>query len=584
MKASRQKSLLVMFALLSAAGLVLLVISIWNSSPVISRSDPVNTETSNSPTARQPHGNQIRRSQTSNASTVDEHASRRSSSKPRREETINDGSETGGDTGESGGNSAARPNEDQTRQLPFLPPEHPLWLEFPGWIPESELSSREEKSEISEGDWIYGDFVNDDVRQNFPGELMDRRDGTFDRANPDGALQVTVGVARFDAWPSFDQKDMGYQPRFEATLIRTRDSASWKVSKKNEGSTTLNFLVPVSDGDKFQLQVLGEDGARAIAYLPVPGTLGNMADSEGRNLFRAGRVNLCVLMIEPDQTPRARTVLVRGANGVPIKGAVILQFGQELGRSDASGTIVWAVPPAGKDTKKRPYGGVFVHAPGFAPLFLQRDQVEDESAGPLEVSFASRELLVSVRSSIDDRFLALTGLDKEQLGSSRNWSEILMLGWDLLSLADDAEVFGWFDVFYYLTYSHRDKAWWLERRANFANETNPVHPERKRVSKLPFYTGTEPQSSWADGLEQAIGRPYHELWPRFYGGWYNGRWTYKDGRFDVVLPYPGKFLLLVGEEYRDNMPNTKPGRLNRVLYIDATDPLNPKGALYGCPD
>ena len=84
----------------------------------------------------------------------------------------------------------------------------------------------------------------------------------------------------------------------------------------------------------------------------------------------------------------------------------------------------------------------------------------------------------------------------------------------------------------------------------------------------------------AEKLAQALGRRPTEHWAE-YAHWYYGRWDYdeREGRFDVVLPFPGRFLLAVGEYNRGAKGDERNGKLTHVLYIDARNPAELKSKL-----
>ncbi len=487
---------------------------------------------------------------------------------------------------------------------PGMAKNHPLAFPPSGWDKASGLN---ELGAIENPDIgiTQGVFVDSPHRQSVWGA----RRSAFHPSNPDGTLGLRV--------TAFDFEGQDTSARFEAVVIRLRDRASWRIAAS--GSDTVDFLLPVSDGDTFQVQLRADDGRAALGYLPVPGSLSRGSrPGSTRDLYRRGTVVMGLRLIAPDQQPRARGVQVLDASGQPVAGAAILQGGQEFGRSDSAGMIDWPFPPtypadpvmreeivgrtgSGEPITRKvpdqnwppvPERGFMLSAPGYVPVFLPRGEVADAGQAALQVRLMAREFVASVQGApIDYRFMCLAANIPSSDGWHSKTSEILSLGWDLLPLEPSAQVATWDDAYYYLAFNGYGRERWAELRKLGKTRCEPTSLERHRVSARPFTKGwVEPgdgswqSPSWGDGLEAAVGRPYHELWPDFYGGWYNGRWKYEAGQFDVVLPYPGKFLLLVGEEYREGMNSSTPGQVNHVLYIDALDPANVKGELFRCPD
>lgn len=288
--------------------------------------------------------------------------------------------------------------------------------------------------------------------------------------------------------------------------------------------------------------------------------------------------------------------MITDGQGRAIKDAIVLREGQELGRSGVDGMIEWPLLP----TSPRPSGTpaahswpqlhelVFiVHAPGHVPVMLTRSDVEQPDLGPLNVVMRAPEFVATVYGSVSDERCLYLGARRYEGGSNARESRILRANWDLLPLRPEMSVKDWPTAYgELLRYNQTEEQWALLNRVIKNHPSNdPFSKERPHPLVKPFSRG-EPDDfhrSWADGLEAALERPYHPFWPDVYGGWYFRRWRYKDGRFDIALPYPGKFLLLVGEEFRENATHSLIDQINHILYIDATDQDNIKGELFRCP-
>ncbi len=457
----------------------------------------------------------------------------------------------------------------------------PLFQPLQGWLASEKLNVQGAK--VSKG----GDavFVDIDKKQ------WITRLSEFSPIDSDGVFDIELKVQNFDGTPA-DGKALSL------TVIRTRDSAAWSVECPSTRLGVLRMLVPVAEGDEFQLQVKSGDGTTVLAHIPCQLVRGrNLANRPVYDLYRRGRVSLEVRLIPSDVKPHARSLMIADSQGRPIRDAVVLREGQELGRSGVDGLIEWPLLP----TSARPTGIpaarswppldelVFVmHAPGYAPVMLTRGEVEQADLGALNVVMRAPEFVATVYAPVsDERCLYLQMFYRKKDGSVSRGSDILQANWDLLPLRPEMTVKDWPTAYReLLRYNQSDEQWALYNRVTRNSPSmDPFSRDRMPPQVSPFSRGDSESinETWADGLEQAIGRPYSFYWRMVYGGWYFRRWRYKDGRFDVALPYPGKFLLLVGEEFRENATHSSMGQINHVLYIDATDQDNVKGELFRCP-
>ena len=494
-------------------------------------------------------------------------------------------------------------SEQAKPEVPF-DPGNPLLGGFPVLITPDESRIRprlNEKDRVhdSTGVWVDPERVRE-LRASWPYVT-----------EPRGLVRADINVREFDGRAEPDGT-------ITARMIRVSDGECWQLTSKMkdppraDGFRHFRFFVPVSAGDSYQFQVEDAQGRRARGHMPYP-SLAHTGVQSNRLFHRRGEARLELRLVGPDQNPRARTVLVVNENGQPVADVTLTQEAQEWGRSDTRGIIEWPFPPIsryqepgdkfvrspdGKSMMRVPSGdppipprhelGFILHAAGYVPIIIPREEVADAGAGPLTIKLKAREFVVSVSTPpVDERYLWLGDLTQQGRvnGESISWpmSEILRAGWDLMPLAPETSLKTWEEVYHHLT--RRGQSFEAWRAMSAADALSPGY-EYGRIRDQPFRPGDSDNSTdtYADGLIEATGRPYHKIWPDYYGAWYNGRWRYESGRFDVVLPYPGKFLLLVGEEYREGMRHSKPGQLTHVLYINALDPKAAKGELIRCPD
>jgi len=239
--------------------------------------------------------------------------------------------------------------------------------------------------------------------------------------------------------------------------------------------------------------------------------------------------------------------------GVEHIHGVVMYRESVLGQTNSTGQCRVIFPPAdsGSPPPSAHRNRVAFHAPGFLPRFVDLDDPLGAPASPLLIELSARELAVSVNAR----------LDKPSDLNFSNW-HLAWRGWDLIPVPGVTQ----------LDYA-------------FALDT-PYTPSIRR----PLLSGEgmgHPTLDTASGLAKVLGENPKATWPCDYGGWYFHQWRYDEaaGRFDIVLPHPGHFGLVVAcGEYR-----RWKGELVRfhdpyiVLHIDATDPANVTGKLHYAP-
>jgi hypothetical protein len=275
-----------------------------------------------------------------------------------------------------------------------------------------------------------------------------------------------------------------------------------------------------------------------------------------------------------------REIRVVDGDGKPMRDAVLTYRGVQIfGRSDASGMLRFPWPAELTDVPE--YDRIrehffFLSAPGYVPVLLERSVLENET-GPVKVTLKARELLVSVHEMVPHpEVLRLAANPDRQ-------SSILEYGVDLIPLPSDfLEILTWDDA-------HRAAygEWAHSYDKKLASGKLELFWGFGTTSTGPYTSDHEFGGESAEKLADALGREPTEHWPE-YARWYYGRWDYdeREGRFDVVLPFAGRFLLAVGEYNRGAKGEATPdgyptinGKLTHVLYIDARNPAELKSKL-----
>jgi hypothetical protein len=381
---------------------------------------------------------------------------------------------------------------------------------------------------------------------------------TFDPARPDGTLiiNVTASVGGFSSLADATAS-VG---KIEAV---SHDGANVYVIPHSMPRKT--FAVPYSfqRGEMIGLTITGERMLPAEAVISQQGGF-KVRRGMREMILLLGYVELFCHVFPSDHVD-FRTIQVTDDTGHAVTDAMLTFDGiQILGRSDSSGLLrfPWL------SGRKVPGEFFFLSAPGYVPMLLEHAEL-DKAVGPVQITLHAHELLVSVHQTVPDpQVLKLGVIVKAQ-------SEILKNGADLIPIPDDYSLDSWADVDIILR--HRGDPERVERmravgRPPDLSALGPVDYRGGAISVGIFEPGHKFGDFGARKLGEVLGRTPSENWPQ-YAHWYCGRWDYdeREGRFDVALPYAGRFLLLVGEYNRGVYPDQRNGKVTHALYIDARD-------------
>lgn len=396
--------------------------------------------------------------------------------------------------------------------------------------------------------------------------------GFFDPARPDGMLVIEVDFIPLDESEEWRKGCVA-----EAT---SHDGAF--VYRYPEDRGAIDFAVPYSyrRTETVGLRITGPNmlPAEAIIGQAGLGKKGGGAISMRESILTEGlaKPNLRVF---PADYNDFREILVTDGDGNPVKDAMLTYRGVQIfGRSDANGLLRYPWPA--NTWKKTRENFFFLSAPGYVPVLLERPQLEKATA-PVNVTLRARELLVSVYETVPNpdvlRLGANLGRHSSVLDANADVVAI-PTKWDVMDQWTDAIRTIWFGC----SRSEYDDL--LAKGESHSTDFIPPYgngpPSWRTTSLHPYTPGHELGDESARKLADALGREPTEHWP-MYARWYYGRWDYveREGRFDVVLPFPGRFLLAVGEYNHGPKNDERNGKLTHVLYIDARDPANVKSKL-----
>ncbi len=239
----------------------------------------------------------------------------------------------------------------------------------------------------------------------------------------------------------------------------------------------------------------------------------------------------CTILVWSADSPRGRQVRASDGHGRPFAGADLWWYSCWMGTSDKDGIIsppMWGEflnEPNSEPHKTLPWrfnARFAVHAPGCVPIFITREEIAQADQPPIDVCLRARELAVTVFDGVGLEF---------HLGHGAHLDALTEL------------------------------------------KSTPVVTDAKSLK-----VALQVSSIYLRNLPTAVGQPAQSTWPEDYGYWYCKQWIYdaRAGRWDVVLPYAGKFALMVG--YQDQTQ-----AVSIYLYIDASDPGNVTGRVIAAP-
>lgn len=383
--------------------------------------------------------------------------------------------------------------------------------------------------------------------------------GTFDPARPDGMLIIDVS----DYGASLEP------PMSSATVDVISDDGKhiYTYSVSNPG--TIRFAVPYSYA---RMETVGVR-ITGPSMLPIEAVVSQTAGTHlRRQILVEGRAWLRLRSFHSSYAD-LRSIHVRDDGGNNVSGALLTCDGiQILGRADSSGVLAFPWPQRLQDVPEHESiqeKYFFVSAPGYVPVLLERSALENAD-GPFEVTLKARELLISAYELVPHPEVLHLGANLD------HHSSILQRGIDLIPIPDDYPAIEDWSDFHRALFGRNGK--WYDRHRE--NGDLPEFPEFETGGTAPYKPGHKFGGEGASKLAEVLGRQPTEHWPE-YAHWYYGRWDYdeREGRFDVVLPFPGRFLLAVGEFNHGVKGDERNGGLTHVLYIDARNPAELRSKL-----
>ncbi len=315
---------------------------------------------------------------------------------------------------------------------------------------------------------------------------------------------------------------------------------------KYEGPRT--FLLRAQHEDKVGFAVFGTGPGGYVST-----HTGTLAIDEGPGNRARFKVRVLLSSQSDREVNRTSVRVLDGANR-PLEGATILLHAELLALTDASGIASFAMPNlSSADHEVLSYwtGPLTVHYPGKVPVFVPVN--EFVPGGNLDLVLRADEFVLEFALKLPNGALP----------------EHPRLGGEFSRYVDR----GIFDA-----------------RCNPKEVLAQLHWE---IERLHYHTGgTTYTTDNMVALVAATGRPAQESEigvHNYYDYWYAGQWKYNDEttKWHVVIPHRGRFVIAINLQKRDDR---HPGgdlapfiMMYPGLYIDATDPENPKAELIYPP-
>lgn len=188
---------------------------------------------------------------------------------------------------------------------------------------------------------------------------------SLDDAERDGTVNVTV--------------DGDVAPGNEVALTATHDDqpvrfASVSVNGQYVGETDANgsITVTVPDADEFEVEVEAEsEGEQSVPLDDETDTDGDdREDDESDEADEDDRLNVT---LEGDVTPGSSVTIVATHDGYPVAGASVTVNGEQVGETDANGTVTTTVPDGDEFDVE-----VELEEEGKLKVPLEEESVDDE--------------------------------------------------------------------------------------------------------------------------------------------------------------------------------------------------------------
>lgn len=263
------------------------------------------------------------------------------------------------------------------------------------------------------------------------------------------------------------------------------------------------------------------------------------------------RVELMVTveMFTRDQLEKyGSNIRVRDEQGNPVPGAMASAYERILGQAGIDGNI--RIPPCSlrSDALTKKSVRIAVSKPGKVPVMIEPDDLTN--GGVVDVVLRADEITI------------------------RFW----------LQLPPNTRVRP-LDAYVHNSWDMRDRSI-LPEGVNYREAVKQMHWHSGRWGYgYNFASGIGPYNENLSALSAVTRTTIDFEDCKAYDRWYANQWKYDEqtGLWQVVIPHKGRFIITINEETRDVGGGRTERRMYPGLYLDATDPANPKVDLLYAP-
>lgn len=388
-------------------------------------------------------------------------------------------------------------------------------------------------------------------------DLVTRRQGPQDRSgHPDGTALFIIKV-----------KAVGYDAVAAAPVVEVRDmemGMAWQASGEVqfERLERLTFaqtyvLIPYRPGTTLLIRAELGQGRGAVLVRPGffhqgGGVSGSPTGFVKRTIYAPNRATyaLNVLCFDPNSSQHAGAVRVRDMDGNSVANAMVVRDGQILGQTDTSGyAAVYELPnPWGDASSKFPSDRYTIWRQGYTPVFLGKKIFTEQPT--VDVAFARREVYVTGNLDNDLPNAQEMRLERRTVVFSE-LGAVLSIGfaapdWEFTSF-HQALGHGPLGSYYFpkpLHLVNEDLPEDVRKKLQELRE-NESDERRERRRRADEYNREQYEAN-RPALKDASGQD-DPNWSE-YSVWYSHVWRLEGSRFSAVLPFPGRFLIVLGRK------------------------------------
>ncbi|MBZ0137514.1 MAG: hypothetical protein K8I27_14195 [Planctomycetes bacterium] len=274
---------------------------------------------------------------------------------------------------------------------------------------------------------------------------------------------------------------------------------------------------------------------------------------------------LKVLCFDPERSDFQGSVIVRDPDGEPVSDALVVKDGQIVGRTDKTGNSQVYGLPEGWDAAQNSVGvdnvvsRYAVWRRGYTPRFVATDAFMNQSL--VEVTFSRREVFVGggvLKGRLpDERQLALefnAPVVYRQSGPGSKSLSLAMSEWRYKNFPEMFFTGPLDDLYFGPLHKIRDTT------------PDEVRHRQEEWNRTILETRLRP-------LAEACGQEDPD-WQEFQE-WYGHMWRLEGSNFSAVLPFSGRFLVVIGRDSTGD-PGVSPEPVQtHVVEVDVRNGMKP---------